>query len=288
MVPNDRPVGLVLVGATPLTIPFWKTEALGNDFVLVHSEAVEGCDLDLLAQRLCNRHMGVGSDGLLVLGKDFRLRMFNPDGTEDFCGNGLRCAAWHVRLQGWAGDSFTLVHRGVLVPAKVAPDGMVSVELGRAEFNAAAVPLNAETHPAEMWMESFFGHVATAVSTGSTHLILLVDQLPEDSTFFALSPQIEVDSFFPDRTSVIWVKRDGSLAATIRIWERGAGETLACGTGNVAVASVLTRLDGTGGTYMIHNPGGTAKVSINADLTHPVISSPVRQVFEGRLGTATL
>ena len=266
-----------------MTISFWKTEALGNDFVLVHADAVGSLDLAALAVKVCDRHTGVGSDGLLVLSRDLVLRMFNPDGTEDFCGNGLRCAAWYARAQGWADDSLTLTHRGVKVPSSIDDQGVVSVELGPPSFQPSMVPLDINIHPHEMWLEPFHGFTASALSTGSTHLVLLVDQLPEDPAFFDVSPVMELDPVFPERTSVLWVARKSDHVAKMRIWERGAGETLACGTGNVAVAAVLTRLSGRGGTYTLHNPGGTARVSIESDLSHPVLSSPVWQVFEGRL-----
>lgn len=265
-----------------MTTPFWKTQALGNDFVLVHEDAVCSTKLADLATRVCKRHTGVGSDGLLVIGPSLVLRMFNPDGTEDFCGNGLRCGAWHARNQAWASDSMVLTHLGVRVPATVEGP-VVSVELGTPTFDPRFVPLDVRRHPAEMWMEPFHGLRASAVSTGTTHLVALVDELPDDDTFTRVSSQIETDPLFPERTSVLWTRRGPGREAKLRIWERGVGETLACGTGNVAVAAVLTRLDGRGGVFEIGNPGGTSHVTIRDDLSHPVITSEVCETFTGTL-----
>lgn len=281
MVPRYHPDRVLLAGASELTVPFWKTEALANDFVLVHPDDLADHDLSDVAEAVCDRHKGVGADGLLVFGPDLTLRMFNPDGTEDFCGNGLRCAAWHAHRQGWADDQFRMSHRGVWVPASVAADGQVSVELGTPSFDSADIPLDPTTHPEELWQERLFGFTASTVSTGTAHTVILVDEIPSDTVFFEISRQIEHAPLFPERTSVIWVAPRQAFEAELRIWERGAGETMACGTGNVAVAAVLTRLNGRGGEYTFHNPGGTAKVSIMSDLTRPVITSLVGEPFTG-------
>jgi len=266
-----------------LTVPFWKSEALANDFVLVHPEDVGDINLSEFAEAVCSRHKSVGADGLLVFGPDLTLRMFNPDGTEDFCGNGLRCAAWHARTHGWAEGRFRISHRGVWVSATVADDGMVSVELGRPSFDSADIPLDPFIHPKELWQEELFGFQACTVTTGTAHTVLLVEELPTDDVFLETSRNLEHAPVFPERTSVIWVQRTDTFEASLRIWERGVGETMACGTGNVAVAAVLTRMNGQGGTYTFHNPGGTAHVSIQSDLSHPVISSTVGVPFAGQL-----
>ena len=110
-----------------MKIPFWKVEAIGNDFVLVHLDGLDPNSLPDLARRVSPRRFGVGSDGLLAVGTlDGRLvlRMFNPDGSEDFCGNGLRCAAWHAVLEAEhgrpmvAGSAFEIMHGGLVMPAK--------------------------------------------------------------------------------------------------------------------------------------------------------------------------
>jgi len=262
-------------------IRFWKVEAVANSFVLVHRDDVAGRDLGALALSMCSHRFGIGSDGLLVVSADLELRMFNPDGTEDFCGNGLRCAAWHMVQQGWARQSFVIHHHGIDVPACVHPDGMVEVTLLPASFDPLLVPLDTELHPGELWMEERWGGRASSVSTGTTHTVILVDTLPEDDVFFSLSPLIENDPLFPDRTSIMWTQVVGPGRLKLRIYERGAGETQGCGTGSSAAAVVYARAKAYSGTVEVENPGGVVAVSLR-DWESPVTMASVTSVvFDG-------
>jgi diaminopimelate epimerase len=206
--------------------------------------------------------------------------MFNPDGSEDFCGNGLRCAAWHGHRRGRVGDAFSIRHLGRTVAARVRPDGQVTVVLPPASFAPGDVPVLATGDPVRLEFDGFLG---TAVSTGSTHLVVLVGSLPEDPTFFDLSPRIETDPRFPERTSVIWTRLVGPGQLEVRIWERGVGETLGCGTGSVAAAVVAARESGQTGRIEVMNPGGLLVAEFDswegpvASTTRPVV------VYEGRL-----
>src|SRR5438067_8171769 len=104
-------------------IPFYKVESVGNDFVLVERDKVQDLDLPQLAIETCKRHFSIGADGLLVVwqeGGDIGLRMFNPDGTEDFCGNGLRCAAVVAHYLGWATEDMTILHGGKTIATRIA------------------------------------------------------------------------------------------------------------------------------------------------------------------------
>ena len=101
---------------------FWKTETIGNDFVLVRLDEPSEPDLPALARELCDRKEGIGGDGLLAVAPapwGLVLRMFNPDGTEDFCGNGLRCSATHGQLEGWVGPRFEILHGGKRIPSVI-------------------------------------------------------------------------------------------------------------------------------------------------------------------------
>src|SRR5688572_11453736 len=133
-----------------MRVPFWKLQSIGNDFPLIHLDDVEklsaekGASVEFmlasLAVQMSDRRFGVGGDGILVLSKeDLRMRMFNPDGSEDFCGNGLRCAAWHANLVGWAGFDFVLKHLDRDVPVQIR-DGVVSTTIGTASYDPAKVP----------------------------------------------------------------------------------------------------------------------------------------------------
>lgn len=226
------------------------------------------------AEAVCSRSFGIGADGLLVVGPDrshgadVALKMFNPDGTEDFCGNGLRCAGMFSKVQGWASNRFTIHHLDRTVEM-MEKDGLVSATLPPADFHSAAVPV--QTQMNEFLNQTVEGVSGTAVSTGTAHFVVFVDELPEDRFFKAVSSAIETSPMFPERTSVMWAKRESEDRIRLRIWERGAGETLGCGTGSSAVAAVHARELGRGGEFEIINPGGALLVSLD-DWQSPITS----------------
>jgi diaminopimelate epimerase len=285
-----------------IRIPFTKVESIGNDFVLVHldemaeagtflskernreqsggGQACAVCEpavdfLSHLAVHICERRFGVGSDGLLAVGKEgdaIRLRMFNPDGSEDFCGNGLRCTALHANRLGMAGDEMTIRHLNQEVLAEVLPDGRIKTLYGHADYAPDNIPVHFLEDPERtfdrpsLWDGTVMGRSVSlsgsALTTGSTHVVIPVDKLPDDDLFLAASPHIENRREFPERTSVIWSHETAPMSLEIRIWERGAGETLGCGTGSSAAAADYLRRKGTGGTVAVHNKGGAVEVSI--------------------------
>lgn len=273
-------------------IPFVKVQSIGNDFVLIETPGED--DLSSLAVRMCARHTSIGSDGLLVVEPVDRhrlhMRMFNPDGSEDFCGNGLRCAAVYAAEQGWvdAEREFTIHHFGRDVRCLV--DGnQASTVLGRATFRAAEVPWGTLSQADEEWFDREIeagGWIGSAslVSTGSTHTVIFVPELPDDETVAKVGSALEHHPIFPSRTSVIWVHRIVSDHLQIRIWERGVGETLGCGTGSSAAAIVEARRDGRAGprTIRVDNPGGTVRVSFDGWDQPISISGEANRVYSGR------
>ena len=267
---------------------FWKTQTVGNDFVLLHAEDAEalglGERLEALAERLCARRFGIGSDGLLVLsaeGGELHLRMFNPDGSEDFCGNGLRCAALHAFRLGWVAAEHRIEHYGRLVNAVVAPDGTARTAIGPAEHDPEEVPLDTGIHPTPMIEEEIFGYVGTAVNAGSTHFVTFVPELPSDEELLRVGPLIEHAGVFPERTSVIFAQEAGVRRLRIRIWERGVGETLGCGTGSSAAAAEWMRRHGQAGAVAVENPGGTLVVEADVVGGSLVTSSKPVETFVG-------
>ncbi len=237
-----------------------------------------------LALRLCARRFGVGSDGLLVLEPSegrLLVRMFNPDGTEDFCGNGLRCSAKHAFEQGWVEADHAIEHFGRSLQARVNPDGLVRVELGLADYSPQAVPLDVTEHPGELVDEPVGPVVGTALTTGSTHLVVFVDRLPGDEEFHRVSPGLELHPLFPKRTSVTWVQPLGERELRLRIWERGACETMGCGTGSGAAAAAWFRKRGLSGEALVHNPGGDVLVSMAAWNAPVFVASHTKQTFAG-------
>jgi len=256
-------------------IPFWKVESIGNDFVLFHEEDILACagnDPETFIRQLTisasERRFGIGSDGVLIIardGNDLRLRMFNPDGTEDFCGNGLRCAAVHATKQGWVGEQFVIHHHGIDVPTRVCGEGCIETQLATASYAPEVVPVNFRENPGDtfdrnpLWQGMNID--ASSLSTGSTHTIVWQGSLPEDEEFFHLGPLIENDAQFPERTSVIWAVETAPMKLQIRIWERGAGETLGCGTGASAAAVDYLRRQNIGGSVEVTSKGGSVQIS---------------------------
>lgn len=282
----------MLLGGIEL-IPFWKLQAIGNDFPLFHEDDVENVNWPELAKQAADRKFGIGGDGILILGKtehpdEVEMWMFNPDGTEDFCGNGLRVAAWHAFDQKWVGPKFTIHHKGRMVPAEIMPDGLVRTTIGVADYTPVNVPVKAESEVFDTEIGVFAGRTirGSSLTTGSTHTIVPVAALPSDPEIAALGPEIEYAPQFPDRTSVIFTRTVAPFELDIRIWERGVGETLGCGTGSSAAAADHLRRQGGEGpfTVTVNNPGGPIKISMDAWNTPITIEGTAQTVYEGKFG----
>ena len=277
-------------------IPFWKVESIGNDFVLFHEEDIlarAGNDPETFIRQLTisasERRFGIGSDGVLIIardGNDLRLRMFNPDGTEDFCGNGLRCAAVHATKQGWVGEQFVIHHHGIDVPTRVCGEGCIETQLATASYAPEVVPVNFRENPGNtfdrnpLWQGMNID--ASSLSTGSTHTIVWQGSLPEDEEFFHLGPLIENDAQFPERTSVIWAVETAPMKLQIRIWERGAGETLGCGTGASAAAVDYLRRQNIGGSVEVTSKGGSVQISAPSWDAPLLVRGVAEELFVGR------
>jgi len=293
-----------------MSFPFTKMQGLGNDFVVVEGEDE---DWSALAPALCDRRSGVGADGVLVAlasgTADLRMRMFNPDGTEDECGNGVRCVALYARLRGLVpADVFRLetisgvktvtVQEDPLIatPGEAQrPQGamlrgdsdglssLVTADLGQARLEPAAIPAMF-SGPTALGAELEVGGELLEVhslSTGTAHTIIF--EMPDEERFQRLSPLLEHHPTYPERTSVMWTEIVGPDHVRVRIWERAVGETLACGTGAGAVA-VASHLSGrTGRRVSVTSPGGTLVIDIGEGLFLRQ-TGPAAVVYEGRWG----
>lgn len=283
----------------PHKIRFWKVQAIGNDFPLVHLEdvaalaAATGASVDFLltslAIQMSDRKFGVGGDGILALGKeenDLRLRMFNPDGSEDFCGNGIRCAVWHAHEIGWVGNHVTVRHLDRSISCEVE-GGRIRTQIGEASYDPEKVPTTGigEIFNGNVWSGMDSGMPlslpGSALTTGSTHVVIPTYALPDDDSFKSVSPKIEVDSKFPQKASVIWSQEIEPMKLRIRIWERAVGETLGCGTGSAAAAVDYLRRKGKGGNVEVQNPGGVLSVSMDNWSAPITIEGTAEQVFSG-------
>ena len=265
-----------------MLVPFVKTQTVGNDFVLVRSEDIAGLEPSDVAIKTGDRHFGVGHDGLLVVSPDrgnLKLRFFNPDGTEDFCGNGIRCAALYAFVEGWCGAEFVIHQLGRKIPILVK-DGVVTSTMPGADLTPEQVPVCAD---APFIDEEVQGVKGTAVSTGSTHFVAFVDELPETPGFERVSTKVENDPVFPQKTTVMWTRVDGPKELSVRIWERGVGETLGCGTGSIACATVHSMKTGETGSILVKNPGGNLRIEVEGWDRPVKVSSRPQRVFEGEV-----
>ncbi|HPR40998.1 MAG TPA: diaminopimelate epimerase [Candidatus Methanofastidiosa archaeon] len=274
---------------------FTKMEGLGNDYVYIDlfSEDMPSEDLPELARKLSDRHFGIGSDGIVLIlpsdTEDCRMRIFNSDGSEaEMCGNGVRCVAklmydggrhnaGTVRIETLAG---TIVARVKNRDAFLAD---VEVDMGEPILEAGKIPVSIEGERAIQVPIGVDGEelVFTAVSMGNPHCVIFVDGI-EDRMIERWGPLIERHPMFPERTNVEFVKvlDDGNIQ--MRVWERGAGETLACGTGACAsvVACIVNGL--CGHDVSVRLLGGTLRIRWQGQ--GPVIvNGPARIVFTGEI-----
>lgn len=268
-----------------LSLPFWKVESIGNDFVLMLESDFNEHQPDI--PFLCDRKFGIGSDGILVVrreGEKVVLRMFNSDGSEDFCGNGTRCAAHFARVQEWVKDQFIIVHGGQEIPIHLLENGMITTELGPATYDPQIIPTTAgELFDTPIPWSGGAELRGSVLSTGSAHLVLQVDELPEDDVFFEVSPQLENLAIFPERVSVMWAKQESADHVRIRIWERGVGETLGCGTGATATALDVMRRRGSGGAVRVESKGGHLTIQAEQWDARPTLIGRAHVRFSGNL-----
>jgi len=275
-------------------IRFWKAHGLGNDYLVLDQDALDFPLAPAAARLLCDRHRGVGSDGVLLRvatsAADFGLRIVNPDGSEaEKSGNGLRIfARWLVEAGLARQLAFTVATPGGVVECECHVDDervtRVAVEMGHATFEAVRVPLSgvdgeAVSVPLEVDGERL---VVTAVSVGNPHCVVFVPALDDDRLRW-LGPRIEAHPRFPHRTNVQLACAPTRDAVEIRIWERGAGETLASGSSSCAAAAAAVREGRCDpGRITVTMPGGVLAVDVRPDWSLR-LDGPVEAVCEGTL-----
>ncbi|MGI8766349.1 MAG: diaminopimelate epimerase, partial [Gemmatimonadaceae bacterium] len=230
------------------------------------------------------------ADGLLSLepsdAADLKMQMWNPDGTPNRCGNVLRCvAALAHRLKHVQQTNFRVETIAGIREFELRPDGQIRTAMGQPQLAPALVPLRAgcsELREGTLQIgDQVFANV-TALSTGSMHTVIFLDAPLQASEFQRLSPLIENAPLFPARTSVMWAVADGPQRFKIRIWERGAGETLACGTGACAVAVAAQLAGRARGPIEIESRGGTLKVEWSAPNGEIYLTGRATYVFAGQ------
>jgi diaminopimelate epimerase len=267
----------------------WKLHALGNNFVFVrHEDAV---DHEELAVALCRRDVSVGADGLLSIALSQSppmVRMWNPDATADFCGNGLCCAA--LLFRHLTGRDVRVLDTP-LTPVPVRIDGIgrasaqVTIRIRRPVFDPRTIPLDV-AHGIPVggrWRIEAGDRTFDVVpaNNGNMHTVIFVEELPTEADFNLYSPLIETHKLFPYKTNVLWCAI-GDERLQLRIWERSVGETASCGTG-AAAAVVICGYAGYDlpETVEVDMRGGRASVSVTGDWVE--LTTRATLVFEGDL-----
>lgn len=251
-----------------------KAHGLGNDFLLlVDLDGHSPLDADM-ARRLCDRHRGVGADGLIRVtggdGTSFRMELRNADGGEaEISGNGLRCVARHLVDQGLAPPAFELETAAGLRRVTVGPEG-VSAEMG------VPAEINGPTGPAATGLD------LVAVSLGNPHVVVFVDD-PAAAPVVTLGPALERDPAFPQRTNVEFATVVDRGRVRARIWERGVGETQASGTGGSACAVAARLRDLVDADVVVHLPGGELRIRWDGPDTAVTMAGPAVVVFEAEV-----
>lgn len=278
---------------------FLKMHGTGNDFVVLDGlrAPIPVNDWPKLARSMCDRHFGVGSDGVLIVEPspraDFRMRMFNPDGSEsEMCGNGIRCFAKYVYDAGLATSREMAVETGagvlhLRVHGQNGTAERVTVSMGVPEFRPDRIPVAVEGEVArDVAVDGVGADVrVTCVAMGNPHAVAFLDGPVAEFPLEQVGPRVEHHALFPRRVNfeIVQVKSRRELDA--RVWERGAGITLACGTGACAVAAAA-RLHGlTADEVRVNLPGGQLEIEWDG-VSEMLMTGPAALVFEGdwRLG----
>jgi diaminopimelate epimerase len=276
---------------------FTKMQGIGNDFVMVDATKLSDEEIFALksrSQEICDRHFGVGADGVIIaaqsLQADFQMRIFNADGSEaEMCGNGIRCFAKFIYDKNLSKKLELTIDTGagILVTTSLLEGdtiGKVVVDMGEAHLDRADVPVDFKdgaTGPVIDELHILGGRefAVTCVSMGNPHCVIFVEDVESfDVAGFGL--KIETDPAFPRKTNVEFAQLlpDGNIK--MHVWERGAAETLACGTGACATLAAASLTGRTGRKATVHLKGGDLEIDWREN-NHLFMTGPATTVFDG-------
>ena len=276
-------------------LKFTKMHGLGNDYVYMDAINQDIKDRNELAKFVSDRHFGIGSDGLILIDKsdkaDFKMQMFNSDGTEaEMCGNGIRCVGKFVYDKGLTDKETITIETlaGVKTLKLTIEDGkmkLARVDMGEPILEPEKIPVIAKETPVKnlKLKAEDKEFTFTCVSMGNPHAVTFIKEDVNKFDICKYGKILEIDKAFPKRSNIEFINVVDDHTLKMRVWERGAGETLACGTG--ACASVVSAiLNGyTSREVTVHLLGGDLSINWNETDNHVYMTGPATTVFEGQI-----
>ena len=271
---------------------FWKMQGLGNDYIVVDSKKQRISDQQIpkLAKKLCQRRFSIGADGLLIVCPsnvaDVKMRIFNADGSEaEMCGNGIRCFSKYCYENGIVLKNAFNVEtlsgiKQIWLTIKDSEVYSVKVDMGAPNWERSALSMHGQgTFINETLEIDNKPYTITCLSMGNPHCIIFVEKV-EEFPVNIIGPIVENYKAFPYRTNVAFVQILNRNELKVRVWERGCGETLACGTGTCAAVAAANRLGRVNNNVTVHLLGGDLKVEVGKTL---LLIGAAEKVFEGTL-----
>ena len=283
---------------------FTKMQGCGNDYIYFDCTSVDfpgGAQGEREAAiKLSDRHFGIGGDGIIIIKKgksaDFEMVMYNADGSRSqMCGNGIRCVGKYVYDAGYTkGREFTVESMGAVKYLKVIKgepgdkETWLSVDMGSPILQAEKIPVAAQGDKVIMHPLTVEGkeYKITCVSMGNPHAVVFIDKKPAEFPVCELGPFFENKAFFPERTNTEFAYVEDRRTIWMRVWERGTGETLACGTGTCAtvVAAILNGFVDAGEKITVHLVGGDLQIEWSGNEADSVfMTGPAKTVFTGEV-----
>jgi diaminopimelate epimerase len=271
---------------------FWKMHGLGNDYIVIDNreEKISGKQAAELAKRLCERRLSVGADGLLLASNskvgEVKMRIYNADGSEaEMCGNGIRCFAKYCYENGVVKKTEFSIEtlsgiKNVLLTLQHGEVSAVKVDMGSPNWERSSLPMVGQgTCINENLDVDGEVYKVTCLSMGNPHCVIFVDKV-DDFPVEQIGRKIENHKAFPKRTNVGFVQVLNPYELKLRVWERGCGETLACGTGSCAAVAAANKLGKVDSKVTVHVLGGDLQVEVAKSL---FLSGAAEKVFEGKL-----
>jgi diaminopimelate epimerase len=275
-------------------IKFTKMQGLGNDYVYIDAIHQKIENKSALAKFVSNRHFGIGSDGLILICKsdvaDFKMQMFNADGSEaEMCGNGIRCVGKFVYDKGLTNKTEVTIEtlagvKKLKFNLKNGKVETIKVDMGQPILEPSRIPVISNENPVKNLKINVLDKefIFTCVSMGNPHAITVVEEV-EKFDVEKYGRILEVNNVFPNKTNVEFIEIINEQTIKMRVWERGAGETLACGTGACATAVACNINNKTSRDVEVQLLGGKLQIQWNDKDNHVYMTGPAVTVFEGEL-----